>query len=122
MAKTITAANEACNVKEKEIRLCPGVLKELGKFPEEVQISFLHNLDMVAHGLNPTLAIDHLSAVGAGVIELKINGSPAYRCVYYNKMPGVLWVVVAATKTSQGQDLTIIRKAKERIKTLKNTD
>jgi phage-related protein len=116
-----SAVNDPCNTRftPKEIKYCPGALKELGKFSMEDQISFLHNFDMIAHGMKPALEFEHLTAVGSGVIELKINGSPALRCVYYNKLPGVLWIVLAATKTSEGQDLTIIRKARQRVKSLK---
>ncbi|MFJ2450043.1 type II toxin-antitoxin system RelE/ParE family toxin [Pseudomonas sp. NPDC087626] len=121
MKNVKNAVNDQCNAKfvPKEIRYCPGAIKELGKLPLDDQISFLHNLNLVAHGLAPTIEFEHLGNIGPGVIELKINGSPAYRCVYYNKLPGVLWVVLAATKTSEGQDLTIIRKGRLRLKALK---
>lgn len=121
MMNAKNAVNDSCNARftPKEIKYCPGSKKELGKFPMEDQISYLHNLNLVANGLAPTLDFEHLTTVGSGVIELKINGSPGLRCVYYNKLPGVLWVVLAATKTSEGQDLTIIRKAKQRVKALK---
>lgn len=100
----------------KEIVFCPGAEKELKALPEAHQISFMHNLNLVANGMDPTLAIDHLESAGAGVIELKINGKPAFRCVYYNKLPGQVVVVHATPKTTNGSDPKIMRLVKQRLK------
>jgi phage-related protein len=100
----------------KEIVFCPGAEKELKSLPENHQISFWHDLNQVAHGMDPTLAIDHLESAGAGVIELKINGRPAFRCIYYNKLPGQVLVVHATPKTMNGSDPKILRLVKQRLK------
>lgn len=100
----------------KEIVFCPGVEKELKSLPEAHQISFMHNLNLVANGIDPTLGIDHLESAGAGVIELKINGRPAFRCIYYNKLPTKVLVVHATLKTTNGSDPKILKLVKQRLK------
>lgn len=114
--------NDDCNTrtrfKPKEIVFCPRAEKELKSLPENHQIAFLQNLSMVAHGMAPTMAIDHLESAGAGVIELKINGRPAFRCVYYNKLPGQVIVVHATVKTTNGSDPKILKLVKQRLKAL----
>lgn len=78
------------------------VKKELASLPEKVRDSFLIDLQMVAAGLDPLSKIDHLTTCGPGVIELIINGSPAYRCVYSTKTPGSVVVLYAGVKTTNG--------------------
>lgn len=118
--------NDDCNTRKrfivKEFDFCPGAEKELKSLPEKHQIAFWHDLHLVAHGMDPTLAIDHLESAGAGVIELKINGRPAFRCVYYNKLPGKVVVVHATTKTTNGSDPKILRLVKQRLKALLSKD
>ena len=104
----------------KEIRLdVPGVDKELKSLPVDKALAFLHNLKLVAAGIEPELKVEHLKAVAPGVIELKINGSPAYRCVYTTKSPGKVIVLRVFKKTTNGparKDLDVI---KQRLKNLK---
>jgi len=95
------------------------VSKEFGKLPEDVKVSFAHNLDMVCNGRKPELEVDHLTAVGKGVIELKINGSPAYRCVYYNKLDDVVIVLAAYVKTTNGKPTKEMVGLKTRVAALK---
>lgn len=97
------------------------VRKDFNDLPEKHQVSFMHNLGMVAHGMDPSMKFDHLEGAGAGCIELKINGRPAYRCVYYNKLPGKVVVVLVTEKTTNGSDQKILKLAKDRIKTLRKT-
>lgn len=97
------------------------VEKDFKALPEKHQVSFLHNLNMVAHGMDPSMKFDHLESAGAGCIELKKNGSPAYRCVYYNKLPCQVVVVLATEKTTNGSDQKILKLVKDRVKKLKET-
>jgi phage-related protein len=97
------------------------VEKDFKETPEKHQVSFMHNLSMVAHGMAPSMNFDHLESAGAGCIELKINGSPAYRCVYYNKLPGKVVVVHVTEKTTNGSDPKILKLVKDRVKKLKKT-
>ncbi len=94
-------------------------IREFKALPEEHAISFALALKQVAYGEDPSLDKDHLGSVGAGVIELKINGRPAYRCVYYNKLPGKVVVLHTAKKTTNGPDKKIAETARKRLASLK---
>jgi len=104
----------------KEIVLdVSGVEKELKSLPIDKALAFLHSLKLVAAGIEPELKIEHLKSVAPGVIELKINGSPAYRCVYTTKSPGKVIVLRVFKKTTNGparKDLDVVEKR------LKNLD
>ena len=53
-------------------------LKALRSLPEWVQVAFVHALDSVFYGVDPGMPIVHLTSIGPGVVELKINGRSAY--------------------------------------------
>lgn len=75
--------------------------KCLLKLPRSVQESFISELeDVIAYGLEPTLDTSQLPGK---TIELKINGSPAYRCVYQVRSDMIL-VLHAFRKTCEGPD------------------
>lgn len=96
-----------------------GVEKELKTLPIDKALAFLHSLSLVAVGIEPELKIEHLTTVAPGVIELKINGSPAYRCVYHNKIPGKVVVLRFFKKTTNGvakHDLDVARKRLKQLK------
>jgi len=83
---------------------------------KKVAIAFATQLEgRLAHNLAPTIPIDHL---GDGVIELRINGSPAFRCVYTMKVPGRVTVLHTFAKTTEGSDLKNVRLAQKRAKQL----
>ncbi|MCD0253141.1 type II toxin-antitoxin system RelE/ParE family toxin [Xanthomonas campestris pv. campestris] len=94
------------------------VVRELAGLPEKVRDQFLVSLDMVCQGLVPALKQEKLHAAGEGVIELKINGSPAYRCMYVVRKNGDVVVLHAASKTTQGQDKQLVSTTKQRLKRL----
>lgn len=105
--------------KAKELKYSSKAAKKaLKALPDKIQIQFLQNLEMIRYGLTPELKIEHLESIGSGVIELKINGSPAYRCIYYNKLPGKVVVLHAAKKTTNGTDSKILKLAEKRLKSL----
>ena len=56
--------------------------KEYEDLPKEIQHQFGTSLRAVQDDKKPFLPIQALESIGAGIIELKINGSPAFRCVY----------------------------------------
>ena len=65
--------------------------REYKDLPKKVQLEFGISLRAIQENKKPFLTIQSLSSIGAGVIELKINGHPAFRCVYiatiyYNRM------------------------------------
>lgn len=112
--------NDESNNPPKEIYFINNAaIREFKELPEEHAISFGLALKQVAYGEDPSLDKDHLASVGAGVIELKINGRPAYRCVYYNKLPGKVVVLHTAKKTTNGPDKKIVETARKRLSSLK---
>ncbi|CAD7713467.1 hypothetical protein LMG31886_06180 [Xanthomonas hydrangeae] len=52
------------------------------------------------------------------MIELKINGRPAYRCMYAIAKNGDVVVLHATSKTAQGQDKQLVKTTAERFKRL----
>lgn len=88
--------------------------REFYQVPRHIAIQFVMQLEgRIALGLSPTMPITHL---GDGLIELKINGSPAYRCVYTLKKPGKVLVLNTFAKTTNGPDHHNVSKAKKRLK------
>ena len=88
-------------------------LKDFQSLPVKVQIQFAHALDRISCGLESTIRVAPLSD---GLLELKINGSPAYRCVFYNKLPAKVLVVHSFKKTTNGPDHKNVDLAKDRLK------
>lgn len=94
------------------------VRKEMDGIPEAKRDQFLASLEMVRLGLVPALPHEKLKAAGNGVIELKINGSPAYRCMYVVLKNGDVVVLHVTSKTAQGQDKQLIKTTSQRLKRL----
>lgn len=88
-------------------------LKDFQLLPKKIRIRFAHALDRISCGLESTIKV---APLGDGLLELKINGSPAYRCVYYNKLPGKVLVVHSFKKTTNGPDHQNVDLAKDRLK------
>lgn len=94
------------------------VKREMRKLPAAVRDQFLTNLEMVRLGLIPALPQEKLRAAGDGVMELKINGRPAWRCMYVVRKNGDVVVLHATSKTSKGQDKQLVRTTSLRLKRL----
>lgn len=94
------------------------VLKEFRKIPESKRDQFLICLEAVRLGLPPPLKHEKLDAAGKGVVELKINGSPAYRCMYTVLKSGDVVVLHVTPKTTNGQDKQLISTTRQRLKRL----
>jgi phage-related protein len=94
------------------------VRKEMGAIPAAVQQEFQVSLEMVLLGLRPAMRHEKLKSAGAGVIELKRNGSPAYRCMYVVDKKGNVVVLHVASKTMQGQDKQLVKTTSQRRKRL----
>lgn len=101
--------------KAKELRILKQVVKEFKGIPERHRNAFLRSLEAVCNGMDPFLKITHLES---GAIELKINGSPAFRCIYYTKLAGEVVVLHVTEKTTDGHDSQIANVVKKRIKML----
>ena len=59
-------------------------------------------------------------SVGTGAIELIINGSPAFRCVYVVKFADMIVVLHSFVKTTNRSDRHAMQVAEERMKELKH--
>lgn len=93
--------------------------KEYLELPKDVQREFGISLRAIQDNKKPFLPITPLSSIGAGVIELKINGSPAFRCVYIAKFSNAVIVLYSFEKTTNGVDRQAMKTLKERYKELK---
>lgn len=93
--------------------------REYKDLPENIQDVFGKGLRRIQYGGDPELPINHLDNVGAGVIELKINGSPAFRCLYITKHIDTVIVLHSFRKTTNGVDQQAMNVAKQRLKELK---
>lgn len=103
----------------KELDYCASAKKELQALPLQHSVSFIHNLEFVCNGMQPSLKLDFLDDIEPGVIELKRNGKPAFRCIYYTKIPGKVYLVWAGKKTTNGSDPQIKNVVRLRIKALR---
>ena len=89
--------------------------KSLKSLPRNISIE---SFDSVINGGRSTLPIEHLSAIGPGVFEMKINGRPAFRCVYTTKVSGKVVILHAFKKTTNGPDQANLKTVKDRLKSL----
>jgi phage-related protein len=78
--------------------------REFKDLPVKIQERFLLDLAAIASGSKPFSSFESLKSVAPGVIELKKNGSPAYRCVYVAKHNDTVYVLHSFTKTTNGVD------------------
>ena len=92
--------------------------KEYKALPSDIQDEFGKDLRRIQFGESPELKIEHLGGVGAGVIELKINGHPAHRCVYVAKYMDTVVVLHSFSKTTNGVDRQAMKVAGQRLKEL----
>ena len=93
--------------------------REYKDLPEDVQDEFGKDLRRIQYGQDPELDIKPLTTVGAGAIELIINGSPAFRCVYVAKYADMVVVLHSFVKTTNGTDRHAMQVADDRMKEFK---
>jgi phage-related protein len=93
--------------------------REYKALPKDVQQEFGTSLRAVQDDKKPFLPIKALSSIGGGVIELKINGSPAFRCVYIAKFMNTVIVLHSFEKTTNGVDKQAMKTLEQRYKELK---
>lgn len=82
-------------------------LRAFRKIPRAEQEDFAKALQDVLEGRTPAMDFKHLKDLGKnvkGVVELIINGSPAYRVIYVAKFNNTLYLLHAFTKTTNGVD------------------
>lgn len=92
--------------------------REYKSFPEDIQDTFGKDLRRLQFGETPKQPIQPLGSIGAGVVELKINGHPAYRCVYVTKYMDAVIVLHSFEKTTNGVDRPAMKVATQRLKEL----
>lgn len=102
----------------RELCIDRAVQKELERIPEKIRDRFLVSLEMIRCGVEPALAHQKLKGAAAGASELKINGSPAFRCMYAVHKNGDVIVLHVTEKTAQGQDKQLIQTTAARMKRL----
>jgi phage-related protein len=94
--------------------------REYKALPKDVQQEFGTSLRAVQDDKKPFLPITPLKSIGAGVIELKINGSPAFRCVYIAKFMNTVIVLHSFEKTTNGVDRQAMKTLEKRYKELQS--
>lgn len=82
----------------------PAAEREFKDLPLKIQERFLLDLQAIAMGSRPFSSLESLKTIGSGVIELRKNGSPAYRCVYVAKHNETVYVLHSFAKTTNGVD------------------
>lgn len=94
--------------------------KEFRALPESAQQDFAKSLQAVIEGEDPKLPFKALNKLGKnikGVIELIINGSPAYRVVYVAKFNDTVYILHSFKKTTEGVDRpamdTVVKRYKQ---------
>lgn len=92
--------------------------KEYKDLPDKIQDEFGKDLRRIQFDEEPRLPIIHLDSVGAGVIELRKNGSPAFRCIYVAKYQDTVVVLHTFAKTTNGVDRQAMKVAEQRLKEL----
>jgi len=92
--------------------------REYKALPKDVQQEFGTSLRAVQDDKKPFLITRSLKSIGAGVIELKINGSPAFRCVYIAKFLNTIFVLHSFEKTTNHVDKQAMKTVEKRHKEL----
>lgn len=88
---------------------------------EDVQDDVGKELCRIQYGQDPERPIKSLTeSVGTGAIELIINGSPAFRCVYVVKFADMVVVLHSFVKTTNRSDRHAMQVAGDRMKEFKH--
>jgi phage-related protein len=97
-------------------------LKAFKKLPRNIQERTLKALQDVMNGRTPSMPFKPLKNLGKnikGVMELVVNGSPAYRVVYVAKYNNTVYLLHAFTKTTDGVDKPAMEVVVNRYKEIK---
>lgn len=101
----------------RTVYFSPAVRREVADLSESIRDQFLASLEKVSHGVDPFLPVRALQGKEAkGILELKINGRPAYRLLYTLTFSGFVVVLAARIKTKNGKDQQLIEVAASRLK------
>ncbi|MGK0271317.1 MAG: phage-related protein [Cocleimonas sp.] len=97
-------------------------LKAFNKLPRNIKERTLKALQDVMDGRTPSMPFKPLKNLGKnikGVMELVVNGSPAYRVVYVAKHNDTVYLLHAFTKTTNGVDKPAMEVVVNRYKEIK---
>ncbi len=92
------------------------VTKELKAVPERQRDRFITSVGLMQKRLAPTCKVKQLQAIDRDVYELIINGSPAWRLIYYVGDKGKIVVLHVTEKTTEGSDRQIANTTELRLK------
>lgn len=107
---------------QREIKFEGSTLKDLKALPVGPRDQIANSLTALQSGAKAELEISHLSLPrGMVAMELKIQGSPAYRCVFNMKDAGILYVLYVGKKTATGTDKQLIETVISRLKAVEAT-
>lgn len=95
------------------------VTKEMQSAPEIKRDRFITSLSLMSKNMAPVSKVSPLGAVGSDVYELKENGRPGWRCVYYTGIKGLIYVLHVTEKSTNGVDRQLIATAETRLKALR---
>jgi phage-related protein len=93
--------------------------RDFSDLPRPILSRFVLDIEALCQDEKPFSPIKTLSSIGPGVIELKINGRPAYRCIYIAKFNDCITILHSFKKTTNGVDRPAMEVAKLRYKELK---
>ena len=100
--------------KLSNIFISSAAAREYEDLPRKVKQKFMVALEAISYGQQPTIPFEHLDD---GLVELKINGSPAWRCLYSLKaVPEQVTVVSAFKKTTNGPAHQELKTARARLR------
>lgn len=91
---------------------------EYKNLPDSIQDEFGADFKRIQFDEPTRLPIAYLNGIGPGVVELKKNGSPAFRSVFISKYADTIVVLHSFSKTTNGTDQKAMRTATNRYKEL----
>lgn len=121
MSDTQSTDSNSRTRRTRTVHFSPAVRREVADLPEVIRDQFLASLELVSHGSDPFLEVRALQGKEAkGILELKINGRPAYRLMYTLMFSGFVVVLAARIKTKNGTDQQLIEVAASRLKSFRD--
>jgi phage-related protein len=95
------------------------VVSEMQRAPTVKRDRFINSLSLMSVSLDPVCTVSPLGALGPDVYELKENGRPGWRCVYYTGVKGRIYVLHVTEKSTNGVDRQLMAKVETRLKALR---
>lgn len=111
-----TASNTQRIVKPYPLK---AVVKEMQRPPTVKRDRFLDSLTLISQYQEPVCTVSPLGALGPDVYELKENGRPGWRCIYYTGVKGRIYVLHVTEKTTNGVDRQLMATVEIRLKALR---